>query len=187
MDIQEEKQLIISLQLGNKEAFSQLYELYWKRVYNFSRLYISDVTLSEDIVQEVFIRLWISREMIHANDSIKSLLFFIARNLIFNHHRKEINENFYKMTVLQSMAENSYTNVEEEFEAHDLQDFINKLIEELPSRCQEIFNMSRKQNLSYKEIAQSLQISEKTVENQISIALKHLKKNLYLLIMFMQL
>lgn len=185
MDIQEEKQLIILLQLGNKEAFSLLYEQYWERVYNFSRLYISDINLVEDIVQEVFIKLWISREMIHANDSIKSLLFFMARNLIFIHHRKKINEDFYKMTVLQAMAEDSYANVEEEYEAHDLQDFINKLIQELSPRCQEIFNMSRKQNLSYKEIAQSLQISEKTVENQISIALKHLKKNLYLLIMFM--
>lgn len=153
--------------------------------YIISADYISDINLVEDIVQEVFIKLWISREMIHANDSIKSLLFFMARNLIFSHHRKKINEDFYKMTVLQAMAEDSYANVEEEYEAHDLQDFINKLIQELSPRCQEIFNMSRKQNLSYKEIAQSLQISEKTVENQISIALKHLKKNLYLLIMFM--
>lgn len=79
----------------------------------------------------------------------------------FSHHRKKINEDFYKMTVLQAMAEDSYANVEEEYEAHDLQDFINKLIQELSPRCQEIFNMSRKQNLSYKEIAQSLQISEK--------------------------
>ncbi|WP_302608342.1 sigma-70 family RNA polymerase sigma factor [uncultured Bacteroides sp.] len=79
----------------------------------------------------------------------------------------------------------SYQDVEKEYEAADLQDFIDKLINELPLRCQEIFNMSRKQNLSYKEIAQSLQISEKTVENQINTALEYLKKNLLLLIAFM--
>ena len=78
----------------------------------------------------------------------------------------------------------SEVNVEEEISARDLQKFIDTLIQELPERRRLIFNMSRKEHKSYKEIAEALQLSEKTVENQINSALKFLRKNLLLLIYF---
>ena len=72
----------------------------------------------------------------------------------------------------------------EEIDAHNLQEYIDHLIDELPPRRREIFNLSRKEQKSYKEIAILLNISEKTVENQISEALKYLKKNITLLLLF---
>ena len=153
----EERELILLLKQGSKDAFTALYKQYWKQVYNFSRLYLTSA-------------------------DFKGLLFIITRNLIFNRHRKNVNEDFYKVTVLAALEE-PY-DVEEEIDAHNLQEYIDRLIDELPPRRREIFNLSRKEQKSYKEIAILLNISEKTVENQISEALKYLKKNITLLLLF---
>lgn len=178
----EEKQLIKSLKEGDKEAFSLLYKQYWDRVYRFSQLYLNSRERVEDVVQEVFIKVWESRDFIRENDNFKGLLFIITRNLIFNQYRRNVNEDFYKMTVLSAM-ETSY-DIEEEIDAYNLSEYIDQLIAELPERRREIFNLSRKEHKSYKEIALQLNISEKTVENQIAEALRYLKKNITLLLLF---
>lgn len=180
--MQEEK-LIIRLKQGDKDAFTRLYEMYWRQVYNFGRLYLTNQSAVEEVVQEVFVKIWESHDFIREGENFKGLLFIITRNLIFNQHRKNLNEDFYKMTVLSAM-ENSSFNLEEEIEARNLSEYIDQLIEELPARRREIFNLSRKEQKSYKEIAEILQLSEKTVENQISEALKYLRKNILLLMFF---
>lgn len=177
-----DKDLIRQLKQSDHNAFTSLYERYWRQVYNFCRLYLNNRSVAEEVVQEVFIRIWESRDFIKEEENFKGLLFIITRNQIFNRHRKNVNEDFYKMTVIAAM-ENSY-NMEEEIEARDLSEYIDRLIEELPPRRREIFNLSRKEHKSYKEIAGLLQISEKTVENQIGEALKYLKRNISLLTFF---
>ena len=171
----EDNELILLLKQNSKEAFTALYKKYWRQVYNFSRLYLTN--------QEVFIKVWEGRDFMREDDNFKGLMFIITRNLIFNQHRKNLNEDFYKMTVLAAM-EDSY-DIEEEIEAKNLSEYIDMLINELPPRRREIFNLSRKGNKSYKEIAELLNISEKTVENQISEALKYLRKNITLLSLFL--
>lgn len=178
----EDNALILLLKQSNKDAFTTLYKKYWRQVYNFSKLYLTSKEAAEEVVQEVFIKIWESRDFIRENDNFKGLLFIITRNLIFNHHRKNVNEDFYKMTVL-TAVEASY-NIEDEIETKNLGEYIDMLISELPPRRQEIFNLSRKENKTYKEIAIILNISEKTVENQISEALKFLRKNITLLYFF---
>ncbi|MFV0583480.1 MAG: RNA polymerase sigma-70 factor [Parabacteroides gordonii] len=179
----EENELILLLKQSNQEAFTTLYKKYWKQVYNFSRLYLTSQSVAEEVVQEVFIKVWESRDFMREGDNFKGLLFIITRNLIFNMHRKNLNEDFYKMTVLSAM-ENSY-DIEEEIDAKNLSEYIDLLIADLPPRRREIFNLSRKENKSYKEISQLLGVSEKTVENQIGEALKFLRKNLILLSLFL--
>lgn len=179
----DEKTLVISLRQGSNEAFTTLYKCYWRQVYNFSRLYLTNKDVAEEVVQEVFVKVWESRDFIREEENFKGLLFIITRNLIFNQFRKSLNEDFYKMTVLAAMEE-SY-NMEEEIDAHNLSEYVDQLIEELPPRRREIFNMSRKQHKSYREIAQELNISEKTVENQIGEALKYLKQNIFMLVLFL--
>lgn len=178
----EERSLLISLKQGDKAVFTTLYRKYWNQVYNFSKLYLSNRSAVEEVVQEVFIKVWETREFISEDNNFKGLLFIITRNLIFNKHRRSLNEDFYKMTVL-SAIEDSY-NMEEEIEAKDLKEYIDLLVKELPPRRREIFNLSREKNLTYKEIAALLDISEKTVENQIGEALKYLRKNILLLSFF---
>lgn len=177
-----ERDLILLLKRGDQSAFTALYRQYWKQVYNFSRLYLSGKEDAEEVVQEVFIKIWEMREFIREDGSFKGLLFIITRNFIFNRNRKKINKDFYKVTLLTAL-EKSYS-VEEEIEAADLREYIDRLIDDLPPRRREIFNLSRKEQMSYKEIADYLNISEKTVENQISEAIKYLKKNILLFLLF---
>lgn len=179
----DEKLLIRRLKEGDKEAFSLLYKHYWERIYAFGRLYLDRKERAEDVVQEVFVKIWESREFLREEENFKGLLFIITRNLIFNQYRKNVNEDFYKMTVLAAM-EASYS-LEEEIEAGDLREYIDLLIRDLPPKRREIFDLSRKEHKTYKEIAALLQISEKTVENQIGEALKYLKRNIRLLIAFL--
>lgn len=177
-----EKELIVSLKLGDKAAFTTLYKMYWPKVHNFSRLYLSSMTEVEEVVQETFVKLWEARIFLKENENFKGFLFIITRNIIFNQFRKSFNENVYKMTVL-SNTETEY-NIENEMDATDLQAYIKKLISELTPRQQEVFHLSREEHLSYKEIAIKLSISEKTVERHINEALKFLRKNIYLFIIF---
>ena len=179
----DERTLVLQLKEGNENAFTTLYETYWAKVYNFSRLYLTSSTEIEEVVQDVFVKVWEARIFIKENENFKGFLFIITRNIIFNQFRKSFNENAYKLAVLKSASE-SYS-IEEEMVASDLHIYINKIIEELPPRQQEVFKLSREKHLSYREIAQQLDISEKTVERHINEALKFLRKNIYLFSLFL--
>lgn len=179
----DEKSQIIGLRQGNKDSFTALYNRYWNQVYRFSLLYVANKDTADEVVQEVFVKLWDARACIHENENLKGLLFIITRNLIFNKFRKKVNEEFYRATVVAAM-QSSYS-IEEEIEAKNLQEYIDRLIAELPPRRREIFILSRKEQKSYKEIAALLHISERTVENQIREALLYLKKNMTLLLLFL--
>lgn len=180
-----ENEIIVLLKEGDKNAFTALYKMYWGQVHNFSRLYLTSSIEVEEVVQEVFVKVWEARIFLKENESFKGFLFIITRNIIFNQFRKSFNENAYKMTVLNSTNE-SY-DIEGEMDASDLRTYIEKLILELPPRQKEVFCMSREQHLTYKEISLRLNISEKTVERHINEALKFLKKNIYLFNVFLSL
>ena len=177
-----EKELIILLKEGDEKAFTTLYRRYWSKVYNFSRLYLSSILEIEEVVQEVFVKVWESRSLLREDDNFKGFLFVITRNLVFNQFRRSFNENAYKLTVLSSIM--PYYNLEEELTAADLQEFIEKMVKELPPRQQEVFNLSRNAHLTYKEISIRLNICEKTVERHINEALKFLKKNIMFYLIF---
>ena len=177
-----EKELIILLKEGDEKAFTTLYRRYWSKVYNFSRLYLSSILEIEEVVQEVFVKVWESRSLLREDDNFKGFLFVITRNLVFNQFRRSFNENAYILTVLSSIM--PYYNLEEELTAADLQEFIEKMVKELPPRQQEVFNLSRNAHLTYKEISIHLNISEKTVERHINEALKFLKKNIMFYLIF---
>lgn len=178
----EERELIKKIKEGDTAAFSQLYEAYFLKVYNFSQLYISSSVEVAEIVQDVFVRVWESRHLFDEDRNFEGLLFIITRNLIFNYNRKYFNELNFKMTALRGM-EQSY-NMEDELEAADLAQFINSLVSQMPPQRQKIFRMSRERKLSNKEIAMQCAISEKAVERQITFALKFLKENLPVFILF---
>ena len=185
-----EKDLLISLKEGDEKAFNTIYKKYVKQVYNFCKLYIINDNEIEEVVQDVFVRLWESRYTIREDDNFKGLLFIITRNLVFNETRKSFNHDFYTVSIIdaiENMAEENGSYYEEQtLEAKDLSEFIDKLISELPPQRQKIFNLSRKEQKSYREIAEIMNLSEKTVEHQISDALKYLRKHMILFTVFLQ-
>lgn len=177
-----EQELISELKKGSEKAFTVLYEMYWGRVYHFSRIYLSSKSEIEEVVQEVFVKVWETRQFLQEDDSFQGFLFIITRNLIFNRFRRSFNENAYKLTVLSSAIK--HYDIESEINTADLESFLKRMINELPPRQQEVFNLSRNEHLTYKEIAVKLGISEKTVERHINEALRFLRKNLTLYLIF---
>lgn len=178
-----EKEAIAKIKNGDQDAFAYIYERYWPKVYNFTNLYILSPDCSEEIVQEVFIKLWENRADIDEHKNFDGYLFIITRNLIFNHSRKNFNLIFYQ-TTLQEAIEEPHS-VEEELESADLREYINVLIGSLPPRQKEVFKLSREEQLTYNEIAKKLRISEKTVERHMGEALKFLRKNLQMYMIFL--
>lgn len=182
-DILEDKALIIALKNGDEEAFTSLYHRYCNKVYKFCSLYFTNNSSAEEIVQEVFIKLWDIRSYVNENENLEGLLFIITRNMVFDNTRKNFNESFYQISIL--AAYDKAYDIEEELHAKDLKVYIDRLVNELTPRQKEIFCMSRYEHLSYKEIAEKLNITPKTVERHINEALKYLKKNIYFLHLFL--
>lgn len=169
----DEKQLLIALKEGDHVAFTALYNQYWKQVYSFCRLYVFKEE-AEEVTQEVFVKLWADHTSINEDSNFEGYLFIVTRNLIFNRSRKSVYEDTLKMTLLAAFNE-SYE-FEEEVSTNNLKEYIDKLIEKMPSQRQLIFNLSRKEFLNYREIAAKLNISEKAVEQSIGRSIRYLKK-----------
>lgn len=169
------REIIQKLKNDDKAAFHLLYKEYCNKVYHFTRLYITDDVDVEEVVQDVFIKLWETRYSIDENKNFEGYLFIITRNMIFNCSRKSFNYDFYKVTVLEAVDE--CYEIESEIDANNLRAEIDKLVEALPPRQREVFKLSRNSQLSYKEIAAELDITEKTVERHINEAIKTLRKS----------
>lgn len=173
-----DQELLLQLSEGSKHAFDILYNRYWKLVFNTAFKRLEDMERAQDIVQDVFVQLWISGTTV----SIKNLPAYLnvaARNGVFKHLEKE-----GKYTALpDSVAE-----LEGTFGAADANilhaeflEAFNQLIEKLPAQQRLIFKMRFEEDLSSQEIADKLQISPKTVRNQLGKALNTLRTSLMLL------
>lgn len=132
--------------------------------------------LAEDVVQEVFVQIWHKRAKINLNSSIKNYLFQSTRNKAIELLRRNKLESDYVAHELNSKEE-SYE-LEEEANNYMLKEQLKRSIRQLPPKCQEIFVMSKMNGLTYTEIAEELDLSVKTVENQMGRALKLLREML---------
>ncbi|WP_303012306.1 RNA polymerase sigma-70 factor [uncultured Bacteroides sp.] len=184
----EEQAITLLSREDSHEAYSFLYKMYWSKVYNFSRLYIASVEEAKEVVQIVFVKLWETRAFLKENDNLKGYLFIVTRNVIFNQKRKSFYEDFYKTTILEAYSEDNILascEAEEKMYALELSKFIDMLIQNLPDRQRDCFLLSRIEKLTYREIGERLGISERTVEVHIVRALKYLKQNIVLFLIFL--
>lgn len=158
---------------GSEGAFNKAFDLYYSRLCFFTDKFLHDFDLSRSVVQQVFVDMWIKREKLQVT-SLQSYLFQSVRNASLDllKHRKA--ESKY-LSSLESEEKNQMTDWMEEAE---LANRINQAIQKLPEKCREIFVLCRFEELKYTEIATRLNISVKTVEMQIGIALKKLRKEL---------
>ena len=167
------------------DKLTEVVDKYGNMVYRLAISYLKNTHDAQDVVQEVFIKIWENREALDEEQNFAGYLFITMRNLVFNRSRKNLNEPFYQLSVIEAVEE-SY-DIEEELDAANLRTHISALISMLPPRQQEVFRLSRDEELSYREIAERLQISERTVEHHISDALKFLRKNIKLYLLFLSL
>ena len=162
------------LKSGDENAFDYLFNYYYPGLIVFANKYLRDNHLSEEIVQGVFLKLWQDRRFIEINTSFKSYVFQSVKNKCLDvlKHRKIKDE--YEKKILDE-NENSREETWEAFVESELYALLIKAIEKLPPECQKIFQYSRIRNKSNKDIAEKLGISVKTVENQITKALRQLR------------
>ncbi len=158
----------------DKKAYNEIYNRYWEQLFLYVAKAITDREGAKDIVQEIFISLWVRRLNLAAISSLKAYLFSAGRYKGLSY----IRENISKKKYLQSMAlyiDLATHSVHDKYTAKELSNLIDKEIEKLPSKMKEVFILSRKEDHSYKWIAENLMISDKTVKKQVSNVLKKFK------------
>lgn len=157
----------------NIDVFHRLYNTYYDPLFQFVNLYAKDRYVAEDIVQEVFLKLWDRRDRIRITHA-KAYLFHMGRNAILNRIR-DTKERYYFLERL-SETEDYENGCDVDHVPSDvLIEIVHDAINSLPPQCRVIFIMNRNQKMTYKQIAVVKGISRKTVENQIGIALKKIR------------
>jgi RNA polymerase sigma-70 factor (ECF subfamily) len=170
-----ESQLVRNLSRGNLLAFNALYKEYSGRLYRFALRYLKSEAEAEELVQEVFAIIWEKRSDLKEELSFKSFLFTIAFNIIRKHFRTKAYLSEYIKTAIADDQDMQTSNL---ITYNSLYQFITELINQLPKRRKEIFIKSRIEGLDSNEISEKLKISHKTVENQLTDALKFIRTSL---------
>jgi RNA polymerase sigma-70 factor (family 1) len=168
------------LREGDELAFKTVFEQFSGRIYKLAFRFLKDKVQSEEIVQEVFIKLWLNREKLDPTGDLWLYLYVIGKRLCLNALKEIIKSESLVKNLLENIEE-EYNLLEEQITANDTERFIDDKVEKLPKQQQTIFKLSRKESLSHSEIALKLNISQNTVKNHMVKALKTLKDAIPLL------
>lgn len=176
--LKSNKELLILIRKDDKVAFYNLYERYSKKLYAFVLQLIKLEEDAEEIVQEVFIKIWEKRKTLNEYSSFESFLFTIAYNTTMSLLRKKVTENKY-LAHLQSIQQvNNTVNLTDEIYFNELNEQLAVLLDEVSARQKEIFLLSRKEGLTHEQIAKKLNITVNTVKKHISNTISFLKSHL---------
>jgi RNA polymerase sigma-70 factor (ECF subfamily) len=165
------------LKRDDTKAFEILYNQYHRKVYNYIRSFVRDSHEAENILQEVFISLWETRNKMDETTQFGAILYQIARNKSLNALRKEVNKKHY-LEYLSTTGSDFDSGTEFKIDYDEMEFFVRKFIRNLPDRRRDIFLCSFDEGLTYREIALKLSISENTVDTQIRNALEYLRENI---------
>ncbi|MFC4212320.1 RNA polymerase sigma factor [Pedobacter lithocola] len=171
-------ELLQSVVCDNEKAFNELFERHWLKVYGVSFRYVKDEESAMEITHDVFLNIWNKRDKLIINSFISYIIAAASYHSIRRFKQKK--------TVALSYIEHydqddNNTHISTNNDGHEkmlveeLDQKVLRSLDELPKRCREIYLLSRKDELSIAEIADKLNVSKRTVENQITIALKHIK------------
>lgn len=176
----EDKVLVKRLKDGDKNAFKSLFERYYPLFISFSRKLLKDEATAEDLIQNVFMKIWVGRAGLNEDKNFKNYLLVSVRNEIYQYfrHAFKIEDTGRCPEVIDGSM-----NIETEMSAKELQKNIAGVISNMPQRRREIFNMSRHEKLSNKEIAQRLGLSVRTVEKHIENALADIRRYIHVSIL----
>ena len=174
MNQHSEIKILQNLKNGDRDAFHVIFQTYFQRLFIFACKYVEQEQ-AKDIVQDCFYDLWRNREKIEITSSLSAYLFTIIKNRCFKHLKKEqkklANQNNYGIKLRQEELE-FFIYSEKSIVEFGIKDRIEKVINQLPDKCSEVFKESRWYGLTNKEIAVKLNVSVKSVEKHISKALK---------------
>ena len=179
VDYSEDRELLTLLRRGEISAFVDIYTAYYDALLNYADRLLNDMEAARDVVQQVYYKMWENRDTLNISLSVKAYLFKSVYHGSLNTlaHQKNIQKyereqltDFYFSTVIQSPE------AEEALWKSDIEQAIQEAIAILPEKCREVFVLSKIEGLKNREIAEKLNISEKTVERHMSIALSKLRE-----------
>ncbi|WP_127127076.1 RNA polymerase sigma factor [Pseudoflavitalea rhizosphaerae] len=162
---------------GDETAFRNLFDTYWEHLYSVALMLTKSEALAEDIVQEIFLKIWNKREELPEVEKPDSYLFIIARNHIYNVLKQQQREEQYNKHII-DWFEGAKHNPESELLFKESAELLNKAVANLSTQQQAVYKLAREQGLSYNEVAAQLNISPNTVKNHLSIALKYIREYL---------
>jgi len=168
---------IAKLTPGDAKAFECLFKLYYTKLTLFANRFLNDIAVSEEIVSDIFVVLWENGHDINFNGNLSSYLYKSVQNRCLNYLKHQKIENLYVSYLERNrLLDETLTTAESPYLEKEMGEQINIALDSLPGKCREIFMMSRFDHMKYKEIAGKLNLSPKTVERQISIALDKLRR-----------
>ncbi len=170
------------LRAGDEQGINMLFHTYFTPLCQVAFRIVHNQQAAKDVVQDVFVRLWTNREKINIQTSVLGYLKQSVMNASIDNQRRAYETRKVRWDsssrLEEATVQTATTHVEHDVEAKETQALVERAIAQLPERCRLIFILSRQQGLSYKQIAEKLEISPKTVENQMSKALKTLRQTL---------
>lgn len=176
MDRQEENILVEKIKAGDEKAFETLFRHFYPHLCLYATQVLKDPSAAEEIVQEFFVRLWEKRKETEIETSVKNYLFRAIKNHCLNYIKHNQIKNQYSQKIL---TERKSISADEDITSQtELFQKIEQSIAELPEKRQEIFRLNRQEGLKYREIAEKMNISIKTVETQMGLAIKTLREKL---------
>lgn len=176
MKPEEVKLLFEAIKMDDEKAFEQIFHHYYNNLCFYTYRIVQDEIQAEEVVQDLFVKIWEKRRNINIESSVQSYLFRSAKNMALN----IIEHNNIKLRHAQTVLskKNEYESTDEGYTEVGLAEKVEESIQSLPEKRREIFRMSREEGLKYKEIADKLNISIKTVEAQMGLAMKYLRNRL---------
>ncbi len=172
-----DEELVTLLKQGDEQAFAEIYQRYAEKLAGFAGSKLYSLDDARDILHDLFVKLWEGREQLHITSNLQSYLFAVIRHRIVDKIRKNITREEYALTV-QSFTVFCDEHGDKLLELKELRQAVGHSLNQLSPRIKEIYQLSREEGLSNREIAEKLHLSEQTVKNQLSVALKHLRETL---------
>lgn len=169
-----DKHLIRAIKGGDTKSFDELFEKYYDRYFSFACALLHDENAAEDVLQNVFLKIWIGRDRLDETRNLESYLLVSVRNEIFDHLRLKYNQTSVYDDV--SEKEDMSADIEAGIALSETSLIMNQMISQMPPQRQRVFMMSRYENMSSMEIADRLGLSVRTVDNHIYLALRDLKQ-----------
>ena len=171
-------ELIIGVRGNDLNSFEKMFLIYRVKIFNFSYKYLRSREDAEEVVQDTFVKIWENRATLNEDLSFNSYLFTIPKNIIINKVRKKVAEPRVFDTIVEHSAQDEST--ENEIIYRDITSVAERAIQNLPAQRQLVYNLSRKDGLTYEEIGTQLGISSRTVEAHLRKALKSIREFLHL-------
>ncbi len=170
-----DKQLIQNLQKDDKKSFDELFERYYDQCYMYVSALVKDIDATQDIIQNVFLKIWLGRMRLNASRPFKNYLFIAIRNESFTYLQRKCNCQKEELSIdMQDIDQNIIDNLV----SKEIEIIVNQTVKEMPPQRQEVFVRSRLKGMAIAEIAEEMNLSPRTVERHLYLALKDIRNEI---------